>query len=118
MQRAKAFVFASLEDFGISPLEAQACGTPVIAFGKGGALETVRPFGINRPTGVFFAEQNVQSLIDAIDTFERTIDNYSPESCRANAIQFSDQRFRDEFKQYVECKWEKFCESKKVKYSN
>ncbi|MBC3380905.1 glycosyltransferase family 4 protein [Serratia fonticola] len=117
MQRAKAFVFASLEDFGISPLEAQACGTPVIAFGKGGALETVRPSGVSRPTGVFFAEQNVQSLIDAIDAFELTIDNYSPESCRDNALQFSDQRFRDEFRKYTENKWEQFCDSKKIKYS-
>jgi len=53
MQKAKAFVFAAEEDFGITPVEAQACGTPVIAFGKGGSLETVRPFGVDNPTGLF-----------------------------------------------------------------
>ncbi|WP_446918127.1 glycosyltransferase, partial [Klebsiella pneumoniae] len=59
MQRAKAFVFAAEEDFGITPVEAQSCGTPVIAFGKGGALETVRPYGVSNPTGVFFYNQTV-----------------------------------------------------------
>lgn len=65
MQRAKAFVFAAEEDFGIAPVEAQACGTPVIAFGKGGALETVRGLGVadSEPTGVFFDEQSVTSII-------------------------------------------------------
>lgn len=53
MKNAKAFVFAAEEDFGITPVEAQACGTPVIAFGKGGSLETIRPYGVNKPTGVF-----------------------------------------------------------------
>lgn len=57
LQRARAFVFAAEEDFGIAPVEAQACGTPVIAFGKGGALETVRGLGLvgEKPTGLFFA---------------------------------------------------------------
>ncbi|EFN9786646.1 glycosyltransferase family 4 protein, partial [Escherichia coli] len=54
MRNAKAFVFAAEEDFGIIPVEAQACGTPVIAFGKGGALETIRPLGVDKPTGLFF----------------------------------------------------------------
>lgn len=53
MQKAKAFVFAAEEDFGITPVEAQACGTPVIAFGKGGSLETIRPLGVLNPTGIF-----------------------------------------------------------------
>lgn len=66
MKRAKAFIFAAEEDFGITPVEAQACGTPVIAFGKGGALETVRPYGVDKPTGLFFDKQDVTSLIDAI----------------------------------------------------
>ncbi|HDK9850228.1 TPA: glycosyltransferase, partial [Klebsiella pneumoniae] len=57
MQKAKAFVFAAEEDFGITPVEAMACGTPVIAYGKGGVLETVKPVGYEAPTGVFFGEQ-------------------------------------------------------------
>ncbi|MDM7121723.1 glycosyltransferase, partial [Klebsiella pneumoniae] len=63
MQKAKAFVFAAEEDFGITPVEAMACGTPVIAYGKGGVLETVKPVGYEAPTGVFFGEQNINSLI-------------------------------------------------------
>lgn len=54
MRNAKAFVFAAEEDFGITPVEAQACGTPVIAYGKGGALETIRPIGVDMATGIFF----------------------------------------------------------------
>ncbi len=78
MKNAKAFVFAAEEDFGITPVEAQACGTPVIAFGKGGSLETIRPYGVNKPTGVFFAEQTVPSLIDAINLFENIFDKITP----------------------------------------
>ena len=70
MQRAKAFVFAAEEDFGIIPVEAQACGTPVIAYGRGGARETV----IENKTGVFFGEQNVESLISAVNNFEKNQD--------------------------------------------
>ena len=70
MKKAKAFVFAAEEDFGITAVEAQACGTPIIAFGKGGALETVRPFGVSRPTGFFFYKQNAISIIDAVNNFE------------------------------------------------
>ncbi|HDQ5286845.1 TPA: glycosyltransferase family 4 protein, partial [Raoultella ornithinolytica] len=70
MQKAKAFVFAAEEDFGITPVEAQACGTPIIAYGKGGALETVRPYGVSNPTGIFFYEQKVTSIIKAVNDFE------------------------------------------------
>jgi glycosyltransferase involved in cell wall biosynthesis len=66
MQRAKAFVFAAEEDFGIAPLEAQACGTPVIAFGKGGALETIRGQNNPTPTGLFFYEQSVESSLVSV----------------------------------------------------
>jgi glycosyltransferase involved in cell wall biosynthesis len=71
LARARAFVFAAEEDFGIVPLEAQACGTPVIAFGKGGALDAVVPVGDLHPTGVLFARQTVVSVLDAIDRLER-----------------------------------------------
>ncbi len=70
MEKAKAFVFAAEEDFGITPVEAQACATPVIAYGKGGSLETVRPYGVTNPTGVFFDEQTASSLNDAVLKFE------------------------------------------------
>ncbi|WP_148659724.1 glycosyltransferase, partial [Klebsiella pneumoniae] len=66
MRQAKAFVFAAEEDFGITPVEAQACGTPVIAFGKGGALETVK----SNVTGILFERQEISSIIDAVNKFE------------------------------------------------
>ncbi|HCD4161836.1 TPA: glycosyltransferase, partial [Klebsiella pneumoniae] len=69
MKKAKAFVFAAEEDFGITPVEAQACGTPVIAFGKGGVLETIKGLDQESPTGVFFYEQKVDSLINAVHLF-------------------------------------------------
>ncbi|PLZ04268.1 glycosyl transferase family 1 [Burkholderia sp. WAC0059] len=97
MRRAKAFVFAAEEDFGISVVEAQACGTPVIAYGKGGALETVRDETQARPTGLFFREQSVESMLAAIDAFERDPGRFRPEDCRANAERFSVASFRERF---------------------
>ncbi|HKR40515.1 MAG TPA: glycosyltransferase family 4 protein [Paraburkholderia sp.] len=96
MRRAKAFVFAAEEDFGISVVEAQACGTPVIAFGKGGALETVRDTG-SRPTGLFFEEQNADAIIDAVESFESDPGRFRAEDCRANAERFSSRHFREQF---------------------
>jgi glycosyltransferase involved in cell wall biosynthesis len=96
LQRARAFVFAAEEDFGILPVEAQACGTPVIAFGKGGALETVIGADDARaraPTGLFFGEQNVPAVIDAVERFEETYVN--PADCRAWAESFGIEAFRD-----------------------
>ena len=97
LQRARAFVFAAEEDFGVVALEAQACGTPVIAFGKGGALETVVPLGEAHPTGVHFAHQTVVSILDAIERFERRRDEITPAACRANAERFSAAVFRRAF---------------------
>ncbi|UTD55618.1 glycosyltransferase [Halomonas sp. MS1] len=92
MQRAKAFVFAADEDFGIVPLEAQACGTPVIAFGDGGALETVKGLEHNEDaTGIHFAEQTTASLGQAIEIFEKC--DFSPAACRRHAEQFSNACF-------------------------
>ena len=102
LSRAKAFIFAAEEDFGISPLEAQASGTPVIAFGKGGALETIRGLDDDDPTGLFFTEQTVDNLTKAISLFEKNVDKISAESCVVNAQRFSDSRFRNEFKKLVE----------------
>ena len=97
MQDAKAFVFAAEEDFGITPVEAMACGTPVIAYGKGGALETV----IDGRTGLFFPQQNVESLIQAVERFETTGHAIRPESCREQAEHFSVELFRERFSRTV-----------------
>jgi len=98
MQRAKAFVFAAEEDFGILPVEAQACGTPVIAYGRGGARETV----IENETGIFFGEQNVESLIRAVNNFEKNHEAFSMAAVRKNAERFGKERFKAEFKRFVE----------------
>ncbi|EGK3924872.1 glycosyltransferase family 4 protein, partial [Escherichia coli] len=105
MQNAKAFVFAAEEDFGITPVEAQACGTPVVAFGKGGSLETVRPYGVDKPTGVFFDEQSVPSLVKAINFFDTVSDKIEPQDCRENAMRFSVEIFKNNLSKYVEDKW-------------
>lgn len=103
MQRAKAFIFAAEEDFGITPVEAQACGTPVIAFGKGGALETIIGTNMKKPTGLFFYEQNIDALIDTVEDFEKNwCEIIKYEDCRENAVRFSPERFRIEFKNFVQ----------------
>jgi glycosyltransferase involved in cell wall biosynthesis len=101
MQNAKAFIFASEEDFGITPVEAQACGTPVIAFGRGGVRESVRGLDSDRPTGVFFAEQTAVSICDAVLEFEKNSDCILPATCRENAMRFSTERFQAEFLEFV-----------------
>src|SRR4030067_2393158 len=98
LQKARAFVFAAEEDFGILPVEAQACGTPVIAYGEGGALETV----IENKTGIFFKEQTVESLAEAIGKFEKVQNKFNPQEIRKNAERFNKDRFKREFKELVE----------------
>lgn len=96
MQKAKAFVFAAEEDFGITPVEAQACGTPVIAYGRGGALETVRGLGHGgAPTGLFFYDQTPQAIMHAVQTFELHASEFSPDICRTNAEMFSTENFKN-----------------------
>lgn len=111
MRRAKAFVFAAEEDFGIVPLEAQACGAPVIAFGRGGGTETVVPLGMARPTGVHFPEQTISSLIEAVDRFEANADAFSVDACRDNAERFSAPRFEAEFGTFVMTAWQAWRET-------
>jgi glycosyltransferase involved in cell wall biosynthesis len=98
MRRARAFVFAAWEDFGITPVEAQACGTPVIAFGRGGALETVTD-GVS---GIFFNENTPQSLADAIRRFEALENRLDPDLIWQNALRFGKLRFQEEMLRLVE----------------
>lgn len=100
IQQAKAFLFAAEEDFGIIPVEAQACGTPVIAFKRGGACETICDESSGQTTGVFFTEQTVASIIDAVNRFE-LLPAISLADCRTNAERFSVDVFRSRFIQFV-----------------
>ena len=104
MGRAKAFVFAAEEDFGITPVEAQACGTPVICFGRGGARETV----LDGESGLYFMEQNTKELLAAVAKFEQNYDKFEPAKIRENSLKFSRARFEAEIKSYVEKKYEEF----------
>lgn len=101
LRGARAFLFAAEEDFGIAPVEAQACGTPVVAFGRGGATETVTTETNDAMrTGVFFHEQTPEAIVKAVRQFEQ--DTISPQACRENAERFSETRFRREFADFVE----------------
>lgn len=97
LQRARAFVFAAEEDFGIAPLEAMACGTPVIALGRGGARETV----IDGLSGILFKEQSIESLTGAVKRFESIDSRFDPKAVRRHAVKFSAPRFRSEFTDFV-----------------
>ena len=102
---AKAFVFAAEEDFGIAPVEAQALGVPVIAYGRGGTAETVIPINGSlksaNPTGLFFFEQTADSLISAVNEFEKRESEFNPLDCRRNAGRFSEDRFVSSIKNFV-----------------
>ena len=101
LQKAKALVFAAEEDFGIVPLEAQAAGTPVIAYGKGGALETLKDSTHPEPTGLFFHEQTQAAIIAAVKTFEASSAQYKSEACVANAARYTAKAFCDAFTTFV-----------------
>jgi len=101
LQRARAFVFASVDDFGIAPVEALACGTPVIAFRKGGAAETVAGLEASRPTGVFFEEQSAPAVLQAIRSFESQSSRISADACREAALAFSAERFRAQLGEFA-----------------
>jgi glycosyltransferase involved in cell wall biosynthesis len=103
LRRCRALLFPGEEDFGIVPVEAQACGAPVIAYERGGATETViGPNAGAEPTGFFFAEQSVTALIDAIRDFERTGRVFSSQAARRQALRFNKHRFEAEFFAHLE----------------
>ena len=95
--RARGFVCAAEEDFGIAVVEAQAAGCPVIAYGSGGALETV----VDGVTGLFFSEQSVECLIEALSKFEGMASDFNMDVITQNAKKFSKTRFKDEFQKFV-----------------
>jgi len=101
LERARALIFASTEDFGMVPVEAQACGTPVIAYRKGGVMETV----IEGETGIFFDEQTPNSLVEAIERFEKVESLFEVKKLRSNVERFSKERFQREFSEFVELQW-------------
>lgn len=102
LQRCRAFVFAAEEDFGIAPVEAQACGKPVIAYRKGGTAETV----VEGETGVFFEEQSVEALMGAVERFERM--RFDPEACRRNALRFSREICKERLEHFIREKYEQW----------
>jgi glycosyltransferase involved in cell wall biosynthesis len=102
MSKAKGFLFAADEDFGLSPVEAQAAGTPVIAYRKGGVLETV----VENQTGLFFEQQTEESIVNAIHRFEKC--EFSSEEIRKHAMKFDEARFKNEFEQFVKEKFNEF----------
>jgi len=103
MAKAKAFVYAACEDFGIALVEAQACGTPVIAYGAGGALETVRDLRSHGDTGtgILFKKQLEEALVEAVEKFEMYQSSLNPEYAREHATQFSRQAFAERYRDFV-----------------
>ena len=112
--KAKAFVYAACEDFGIALIEAQACGTPVIAYGKGGALETVKDIRQypHDGTGLLFDVQQPKALVEAVRSFEQLQSKINPENCRLQAERFSQTVFEQSYLEYIEnCYQEWRCDS-------
>lgn len=108
-RNCKAFIFPGEEDFGITPVEAMAAGRPVIAFRKGGTLETI----IDEKTGLFFDEPTVDSLIETIQRLDEKYDTFIPDNCRTQAEKFSKEKFLASIKDYVENGYQKHLEMMK-----
>jgi len=104
--RCRALIFPTLEDFGITPLEAMAAGRPVIALGQGGALETVVPAGRAEPaTGLFFERQTVEDLVAAIRRLEAGTERFEPKALRRRAESFDRAVFKERVERYVTARW-------------
>ncbi|MEM8777290.1 MAG: glycosyltransferase [Cyanobacteria bacterium P01_G01_bin.49] len=116
MTQAKAFIYAACEDFGIALVEAQACGTPVIAYKGGGALETVVDIRQNREkgTGILFSSQTVQSLVEAVETFGKFQHQVNPESCRQQATKFTPKVFETSYLTFLEQCYKDFTQKSSV----
>ncbi|HEX9898061.1 MAG TPA: glycosyltransferase [Candidatus Methylomirabilis sp.] len=104
--KARAFIYAAEEDFGIAPVEAQAAGCPVIAYSRGGVWESM----IEGETGLCFSSQTVEAVVRAVEEFEGRAGEFQPERIRQNALRFSHARFEREFTSFVERAWEGFRE--------
>jgi glycosyltransferase involved in cell wall biosynthesis len=105
-QNCRALIFPTLEDFGLTPLEAQCCGKPVIAYRRGGALETV----VEGKTGIFFDRQTVESLLAAVNRFEKT--EFDREQIRKHALSFNQENFIRQLKNIVDVEYAKYREGK------
>jgi glycosyltransferase involved in cell wall biosynthesis len=102
LRRCKALLFPGEEDFGIVPLEAQGCGAPVIALGRGGATETVVPPETGQPaTGILYSDSTEQGLINGILQFESLDERFDPAVARKHAVKFNTARFERELLQYL-----------------
>jgi glycosyltransferase involved in cell wall biosynthesis len=117
--RCRAVIFPGEEDFGIVPLEAQASGKPVIAYAKGGVLETVIPLNplsgartsdVEQPTGVYFYEQTVDSLVEAVIYFERNAYHFEQKRLRDNALKFDRPIFKAKIQSFIHEKWQTFAQ--------
>ncbi|HAC62199.1 MAG TPA: glycosyl transferase family 1 [Cyanothece sp. UBA12306] len=117
MAKAKAFVYAACEDFGIALVEAQACGTPVIAYGGGGALETVIDIRQNpeKGTGIFFSNQTSENLVKTVETFQEFQHLIKSESCRQQAAQFTPKIFETSYLTFLEDCWQNFKQKSSAK---
>jgi glycosyltransferase involved in cell wall biosynthesis len=110
---ARAYLFAAIEDFGIAPLEAQAAGTPVIAFAGGALPETIPGLDAPEPCGVLYDEQSPAGIRAGVAAFEAAGDRITAEACRRNALRFSPERFRREFSDFVDREWAVFEEERR-----
>ena len=116
MSRCRAFVYAGIEDFGIAPVEAMASGAPVIAFGKGGVLDTVKCFNSNSvqgATGLLFPAQTVKSLVEAIEFFKekQLWRELNPELIRDWSNSFSKETFKNRFEKTINRVWKEHINS-------
>lgn len=109
MKQAKAFIYAAYEDFGIAPVEAQACGTPVIAYGAGGTAETVRDLQTSQDgTGILFSNQTETAIVEAVHAFEQHQSHFHPENARSQALKFHPDLFKQRYLEFIDRAYQEF----------